>query len=102
MRAAGMALIAIAGLVGLSASAQANPVAPPPSAPGAPAITLVEGGCGPAYHRRNWIDQFGRPRTECLPNVAAPYPGRRCAYGWHWAEWRGPYGRLHGQCVANR
>lgn len=37
---------------------------------GNPEITLVAGGCGPAFHRNPW----GR----CVPNGWGPHP-----YGWH-------------------
>jgi hypothetical protein len=105
MRATVISLAAFCGLTLLSASANAGlGLAQRP--PADPAITLVEGGCGPAFHRRNWVDAYGRPRSECVPNVVAPVPVpvpvRRCAPGWHWREWRGPYGHLHAECVPNR
>ncbi len=91
------AIFAIGCLIALAGSPQAAPAVPAGS-PGKPAVTLVAGGCGPGFHRR-----FGRPWNECVPNgYYGPGPGRRCPLGMHWAEWRGPYGRLHAQCVPNR
>jgi hypothetical protein len=92
-----MAITALSGLM-LADSAGAAPAAIPGPTEN-PAITLAAGGCGPGYHRR-----FGRPFDECVPNGYGPGPAyrRACAPGWHWAEWRGPYGRLHAECVPNR
>lgn len=53
-----------------SQGANAFPLASPPSDNAN--ITLVAGGCGPAFHRDPW----GR----CVPNYWGPRP---YAYGWH-------------------
>ena len=91
------AVFAVGVFIALTGAPQAAPVvAPGPSA--MPAITLVAGGCGPGFHRR-----FGRPWNECVPNgYYGPGPGRRCPWGMHFAQWRGPYGHWHARCVPNR
>ena len=101
MRATATALAAVCGLIMLAGAAKAGPISLPVASAN-PAIMLVAGGCGPGFHRRNWVDPYGRPLSECVPNVVAPVPVRRCAPGWHWREWRGAYGHLHAECVPNR
>ena len=95
MRALALAAAAILSL-SVSAVAPAGPLAPPPSVAGGAAIVLVRGGCGPGFHRRRWIDRFGRWHIGCVPN----HPVRRfCPPGMRLQTWRGPYGHWHRRCV---
>ncbi len=76
--------------------AQAFPLAPAPSGTGAPDVTLVEGGCGPGWHR----NEFGRCRPSGpavvvgAPVVVAPAPGvvivepGVCGGGFRWHPYR--------------
>jgi hypothetical protein len=74
--------------------AQALPLAPAPAGVSAPDVILVEGGCGPGFHR----NEFGRcrPNERVIvvpeaPVVVAPAPPvvvvepRACPLGFHWA-----------------
>ena len=68
-------------LVGAVASADAMTATPLPMAQGAPEVTLVSGGCGPAFHRG--------PFGGCRPNFYGG--GYGYGYGRPWG-WRGGYG----------
>jgi hypothetical protein len=82
---------AVAALSFVALDAQALPLTPAPSA--GSDIILVEGGCGPGFHR----NEFNRCRpngpavvVEPAPVVVAPPPvvvvePRACPPGFHWA-----------------
>jgi hypothetical protein len=72
--------------------AQALPLAPASARASAPDVILVEGGCGPGFHR----NEFGRcrPNERVIvvpeaPVVVAPpavvVEPRVCPLGFHWA-----------------
>jgi hypothetical protein len=76
----------------ISLQAQAMPLAPSQAVAGAPSVTLVEGGCGPGFHR----GELGRCRAnehvvvEPVPGVVVVEPRvRLCPPGTH----LGPEGR---------
>ena len=71
-------VVAVSGLMGFAAGAQAMPVGPVSGA--TPAPTFVAEGCGPGFHR-------GR-EGRCLPNEVIA-PRRECPRGTH----LGPEGR---------
>jgi len=56
----------------ISAHAAQSPI---PGASGAGSVILVEGGCGPDYHRDE--------RGYCRPNWREWERGRACPPGWH-------------------
>jgi hypothetical protein len=86
--------MAIAVLLSFAAvDAQAFPLTSAPAGTGTPDITLVEGGCGPGWHR----GEFGRCRPNgpavvvvpAAPVVVAPGPGvviveHSCGPGLRW------------------
>ena len=87
----------------VSFQAQAMPIAPSQSGLAQPEVTLVEGGCGPGFHR----GEFGRCRPNervivepgvvvapAAPVVVVEPRARICPPGTHW----GPYRRA---CVVN-
>ena len=76
----GLMLALAAGLT-LAASAQAAPLAPSPASielGAAPSVELVRDGCGGAWHRARWRDQWGNWQWgECAPNERSyGYDGR--------------------------
>jgi hypothetical protein len=92
-----LAAAAVAALSFIALDARAFPVARAPSA--GPEVTLVEGGCGPGFHR----NEFNRcrpngppPAVVVAPVVVEPVAPviveRVCPPGWHW----GPVAR---RCV---
>ena len=68
MRAAAIALVAVFGVMALSAPVRAAPAALHDLALGAPSIELVRDGCGPGWHAQGWRDRWGRWHRRCVPN----------------------------------
>jgi hypothetical protein len=64
---------------GIGAASAMTAGAIPLASDSAPAVTLVSGGCGPAFHRG--------PYGGCRPNFGG-YGGR--GPGWRGPGWRGP------------
>jgi hypothetical protein len=80
---------AVAAISFVALGAQAFPVARAPST--TPEVTLVEGGCGPGFHR----NELGHCRPNGPPAVVvAPVPPvvvvepRACPEGFHWGPER--------------
>jgi len=77
MRATVMAMAAAFGLIAFAGSGQAAPGMPHGIAAGAPAITLVRGGCGPGRHPVWRRGRYGHMHRYCVPD-------RRRHWRRHW------------------
>lgn len=84
MRSMILAIAAGATLAFASVGAEAMPAGAIAGANAAPEVTLVAGGCGPAFHRG--------PYGGCVRNAYRAYRPYRYGYGYGYGYYR-PYAR---------